>query len=460
MCHIRSSFVAIIAGLILGCQIGNAQHLKVSDNGRFLVEHDGRPFFYLGDTAWELFHRLDTAQSAKYLEDRAFKGFTVIQAVILAQLDGLSQPNANGDLPLIDGDPTRPNEAYFAHVDAIVKKAATLGLVIGMLPTWGSYWATDGDTKIFTPASAESFGLYLGKRYKDQPIIWILGGDENINNQSERAIIEGMVNGIKMGDLGSHLMTFHPRGPGFSSDYFHQADWLDFNMYQSSHGAHDHDNGLFADHDYDLRPIKPTLDGEPRYELIPNGFYYSGYNRLDLFDDYDSRQAAYWSILAGACGHTYGHNSIWQMWTSDHKPVLNAKIPWDEAIHHPGSLQMKYLKNLFESRPFSQLVPAQYILLNSPSSGAAKIRAAIDRDGQFAIIYSPTGENFTVDRSHLQVQKLREIWYDTRYGISHVIHSGNTKGIQTYDPPTSGRGNDWILILDNAEANLPLPGSP
>jgi uncharacterized protein DUF4038 len=32
--------------------------LKVSDNKRFLVQEDGKPFFYLGDTAWELFHRL------------------------------------------------------------------------------------------------------------------------------------------------------------------------------------------------------------------------------------------------------------------------------------------------------------------------------------------------------------------------------------------------------------------
>jgi hypothetical protein len=27
--------------------------LKVSENKRFLVAADGKPFFYLGDTAWE-----------------------------------------------------------------------------------------------------------------------------------------------------------------------------------------------------------------------------------------------------------------------------------------------------------------------------------------------------------------------------------------------------------------------
>lgn len=110
--------------------------LKVSENGRFLVHTDGRPFFYLGDTAWELFHRLDREDANAYLENRAAKGFTVIQAVVLAEVDGLHVPNAYGDLPLHGNDPTRPNEAYFTHVDYIVERAAALGLYLGMLPTW------------------------------------------------------------------------------------------------------------------------------------------------------------------------------------------------------------------------------------------------------------------------------------------------------------------------------------
>ena len=66
--------------------------LRVSDNKRFLVEADGKPFFYLGDTAWELFHRLNREEADRYLENRAKKGFTVIQAVALAELDGHTDP--------------------------------------------------------------------------------------------------------------------------------------------------------------------------------------------------------------------------------------------------------------------------------------------------------------------------------------------------------------------------------
>src|SRR3712207_6640085 len=84
------------------------QRLKVSDNKRFLVKADGTPFFYLGDTGWELLHQLSRNEAYTYLSNRAAKGFTVIQTVVLGEMDGLTVPNANGDLPFTNLDPTKP----------------------------------------------------------------------------------------------------------------------------------------------------------------------------------------------------------------------------------------------------------------------------------------------------------------------------------------------------------------
>ncbi|MEL6652464.1 MAG: DUF4038 domain-containing protein, partial [Bacteroidota bacterium] len=97
--------------------------LRVSDNQRFLVQEDGTPFFYMADTAWELFHRCNREQAEMYLKKRASQGFNVVQAVALAELDGLHDPNPYGHTPLIDDDPTKPNEAYFEHVDAVIRLA-------------------------------------------------------------------------------------------------------------------------------------------------------------------------------------------------------------------------------------------------------------------------------------------------------------------------------------------------
>ena len=172
-------------------------------------------------------------------------------------------------------DPAKPNEDYFKHVDYIVDKASALGLHIGFLPTWGIYWKTNPENtrRLFTPENARKYGEFLGKRYKDKPVIWILGGDHNPENELEKSIIEAMAEGLRSGDKGIHLVTFHPRGPGRSSDYFQNSSLLDFNMNQSSHAAHGFDNGIFAEMDYKLTPVKPTLDGEPRYENLMVGFY-------------------------------------------------------------------------------------------------------------------------------------------------------------------------------------------
>jgi len=267
-----------------------------------------------------------------------------------------------------------------------------------------------------------------------------------------------MATGLREGDGGVHLMTYHPRGPGLSSDYFHQAEWLDFNMVQSSHGARDHDNGLFAEHDYLLEPVKPTLDGEPRYEGIPVGFYNAGVDREFRFDDYDVRQAAYWSLLAGACGHTYGHNSVWQMWQPGRTPVIWASTPWHESLDCPGATQMGHVRRLFESRPFQKLVPDQSMILDGPTYGGAKIRAARANDGSFAFIYSPRGEPFTLRVNVIRTSMIRQTWFDPRDGSVRPLHTTDTPGFQTFVPPTRGRGCDWVLVLDDATAKFPPPG--
>ena len=168
--------------------------LKVSENRRFLVYEDGRPFFYLGDTAWELFHRLNREEADRYLEDRARKGFTVIQAVALAELDGLDDPNPYGHRPLRNNDPTRPDvkegpaNDYWDHVDYIVEKANSLGLYIGFLPTWGDKWNKKWGTgpEIFTAENAAVYGEWLGRRYRDRGIIWILGGDRPVETEAQQ----------------------------------------------------------------------------------------------------------------------------------------------------------------------------------------------------------------------------------------------------------------------------------
>jgi hypothetical protein len=430
--------------------------LRVSENRRFLVHADGTPFFYLGDTAWELFHRLNKEETGRYLEDRRRKGFTVIQAVVLAEFDGLTVPNAQGDLPLVDADPSRPNEPYFAHVDWVVKTAAEKGLYIGMLPTWGDKvfkerWGI-GPEVFKEPEVARRYGRFVGRRYASAPnIIWINGGDRR--GDTYEPIWDALADGIREGDAGAHLMTFHPAGGRSSAEWFHDRPWLDFNMLQSGHSARDIPTHEAIARDYARSPIKPVLDGEPRYEDHPINWD----PKNGWFDEHDVRQAVYWSVFAGGFGVTYGCHDVWQMFTEARKPVSSARTDWRTAIDLPGAGQMLHLRRLMESRPFLERRPGQALVVE-PGAGADHVRLTWGRSYAFA--YIPTGNTVEIRLGELEGRTLRAHWFDPRTGAATPAGRFPNHGTRTFDPPGPyGRGQDWVLVLDDDAKGFPAPGS-
>jgi len=331
-----------------GVENQNRMKLKVHPGGRFLMREDGAPFFYLADTAWELFHRLSFDEADEFMRLRAAQGFNVLQVMVLEEHDGLDVPGVCGEIPLHGHDPARPNGAYFAHVDRVVKRANELGLVIAMLPTWGDKWnkAWGKGPEIFTQENARIYGRWIAPRYRDADVIWVLGGDRPVENDTHRAIIREMAAGLREGDAGAHPVTFHPCGGQKSSQYFHVETWLDFNMSQTGHNRNSPNYRFIAD-DYALTPAKPTLDGEPGYEA-----HFAGFNIANGYlDDYDARRAAWWAVLSGACGHTYGCHPVWQFYDGRREPVNLPKCAVQEALTLPGAEQNKHVKKFVESLP-------------------------------------------------------------------------------------------------------------
>ncbi|HQR34282.1 MAG TPA: glycoside hydrolase family 140 protein [Blastocatellia bacterium] len=446
------------------------QRLKVSDNKRFLVKADGSPFFWLGDTAWELFHRSSREDADQYLKNRADKGFTVIQAVALAEFDGLNVPNAYGFRPLLDNDPTKPDvkdgaaNDYWDHVDYVVRKAESLGLYIGFLPTWGDKWNKKWGVgpEVFTPQNAEAYGEWLGRRYKDAPnIVWILGGDRPVETDAHKEIIRAMARGLKRGDSGSHLMTFHPTGGQSSSTPFHADDWLDFNMRQNGHTPEFNPRYEQTRADYDRTPTKPVLDGEPIYEDHPISFKAK---ELGHSVAADIRRPLYWDLFTGAFGHTYGHHSVWQMWQAGRNPINNPLMPWQEAIDQPGATQVGYGRRLMESRPFLTRVPDDSVIVPAnppsavPGAGLKRFVATRDEAGTFAMVYVPTGRSFNVRMDKISGNKVNAWWFNPRDGKARLIGQFPNTGEREFTSPDKGENLDWVLVLDDASKRYPAPG--
>jgi hypothetical protein len=457
------SFAGALAWLICiastvgaATQINPHLRLKVSSNQRYLVYADGRPFFYLGDTAWELFHRLTREEADRYLENRAAKGFTVIQAVVLAELDGLRAPNANGDLPFVNNDLQQPNPAYFRHVDAIVEKAASLGLFVGMLPSWGDKVGAYGNYFI-NQDNARGYGRFLGERYKDKPIIWILGGDRMADTTAE--IWTELARGLKQGDGGRGLMTFHPTGGRHSSTWFHNSDWLDFNMIQSGHNPASQ-NYYNIQLDYNRLPPKPCFDGEPAYEYPPNDM-----PAHRAIGEAQVRSRAYWALFSGAHGHTYGTHSIWQMYAPPRTPLWDVHTPWSEAMNLPGANQLSHLKALLFSRPFLTRVPDQTTVYSKPEHGPSY--ATVTRDGtrgrndaSYLMVYFPTHKKIELKTERLSGNKIRAWWFNPRDGAVQNLGELEKRARMEFEPPATSATEDWVLVLDDAAKKYPPPGVP
>lgn len=408
----------------------------------------------MADTAWELFHRTNKEEAEYYLNVRAQQGFNVVQAVALAEIDGLNDPNQYGEKPLESFNPLKFNEKYWKYVDDVISLAEEKGIHIALLPTWGdkvfkNNWGQGPE--IFNIENAFEFGKWIGARYADRKnLIWVIGGDRNPRiNSNDEEIWNLMAKGIKTSSNKENpiLMTFHPQPnkPGGSSTWFHLEEWLDFNMHQTGHCPNQPTYRIIG-HDYGLNPTKPTLDGEPLYEEHPNCFNAKelGYSNPD-----DIRRIMYWNVFAGAAGQTYGCHAVWQMYTLDRKPINGPLKPWQLSLDLPMANQVKHLKNLMLSKPNFNRIPDDDMVIGKQEDDEHFVIGTRDMEGSYAMIYFPTGKSVEIDFSKLKNKTLKAKWYDPRTGVS-FDYSGTvlTKGKNNIKAPSNGKGQDWVLVVE------------
>lgn len=410
----------------------------------------------MGDTAWELFHRLSRDEADKYLKRRSEQGFTVIQAVVLAETDGLHVPNAHGETPLIGDDPLKPNEKYFQHVDYIIDKANSYNINIGLLPTWGDKLNKDKwgvGPEIFNLSNATAYAEWIANRYKNKTnIIWILGGDRTPRGAEDIAIWRAMGEAIMKVTDNKAIISFHPQPNSLgSAEWFHKDKWLAFNMFQTGH-CRDAESYERIKNVYNMTPTKPVMDAEPIYEDHPVCF---NAKDLGISNAHDVRRSAYLDLFAGAHGHTYGCHDIWQFFSDKFPSVNGAKIKWSEALELQGANQMGYVRKLIESHPILDRVPDQSLIAEKEYERDDRIQATRGED--YIFVYTTAGKPFTVYPDKIKGSKLRAYWYDPRNGKTKDIESFANGGSKKFIPPSSGYGQDWVLVIDDESKGYAKP---
>lgn len=427
----------------------NHGKLQVSDNGRYLCHADGTPFFWLGDTGWLLPEKLDRSEAEGYIQAAADAGYNVVQ---VQTINGVPAINAYGQTSHPNGwDFSRLNDktdyGYWDHLDHIVDLAAQRGIYIGMVCIWGGL--VKGG-KMDT-GQAEAYGKFLAGRYGKYPnIVWIIGGDCKGDVKPE--VWETLATTIKANDP-DHLMTYHPFGRTSSAYWWNDAPWLDFNMFQSGHRRYDQtrgdgdntaeasvaeDNWRYVADGLTRSPLKPIIDGEPSYEDIPHGLHDTTQPRWTAAD---ARRYAYWSVFAGAAGHTYGHNSVMQMKRPGDNPAYGAETPWYEAVRQPGYSQLRHLKNLMLELPYFDRIPDQSVL--NDNNGTRYHRPAATRGEDYILVYTYVPQPLSIDLTKIPGATKDAWWMDPTDGKREYI--GTVSGKRATFIPTSD--HDQVLII-------------
>jgi len=395
--------------------------VKVSPNGRYFVDQEGAPVFWLGTTQWQLFRDNTLEDARTILANVKGKGFAFVQAMLAGVGDG-TRPNAGGHKPWLNDDPLTPSEAYFKNVDGVIAGARENNVVIS-LTLYHQRWR-----KIITEKNGRAWAKWLAQRYQDVPtLVWSMTPEAR---EEFVPVLRELAAGLREGDGGRHLITFKPDPAPYSSSFVHEEAWLDFDSMQVWNRM----NLIYpmVTQDYHLKPVKPVLMAEGAYEA---GSEY-GFDVTPLW----VRRQAWYSYLRG--GHyTYGHNDSWRMLPT-----------WKKALDAPGAVQMGILRKIFlERQEWWHLMPDQGIFASGGNTqGQVLNLAARHKDGKWVMVYLGAKASFSVNMDKFAAgNQAKASWIDPRTGDSAPAGSFPASGAQAFSTPEGWE--DALLVLEAAK---------
>jgi len=404
----------LITAAIAVCKTNpeNIKGIKISDNGRYFVK-DGKPFFWQGDTDWELFRVYTVSEAKAILEKRKEQGFTVIQVMSTGVFPEAAAIVKMKPIPglqaWLDWNPLTPNEKYFNRMDSIVAAADELDMVLVI----GVYHAWDQDKGRITVKNAGPWAKWLTSRYKNaKDIIW---SSFPHAKQASDSVVMATVQGIKEGDEGRHLITMHPDPGPVSSSIMHSQPWLSFNTIQT--WTSNFTNYDMVAKDYAKMSAKPVVDGEARYE------------GEDKTTPFETRRVGYWTTLAGGF-YSYGHAGNWL-----------DPLTWKDWIDTPGAKQMKTVRDVFESVDWWNLLPDQTILTNAVKGNAA----ARSVKGDWIIAYITGAGQVSLKLDKIRVSTVKGYKVDPRSGERTYL--GAIPVSQAYNFTLPAGWEDAVLIF-------------
>ncbi len=139
------------------------------------------------------------------------------------------------------------------------------------------------------------------------------------------------------------------------------------------------------------------------------------------------------------------------MYSPRYEPLNGPHMFWYDALDLPGANQMRYVRRLIESHPMLDRIPDQSIIVEGNNTPAERIQAARGKD--YIVVYTAQGKPFTVLADKISGNKLNACWFNPRNGKTEGRRLVDNHQSNIFTPPTTGYGQDWVLVLDDARVS-------
>jgi hypothetical protein len=440
---VPARLLLLILGMVLGfaatCSAKAVFPLAVAPGGRYLVDAAGEPFLIQGDAAWSLIAQLRREDVDLYFADRRKRGFNTILVSLIEHRFASDPPNnAYGQRPFLrPGDFTSPNEAYFAHADVVLQRAAAGGFLVLLAPCYaGISGGEEGWYREMVAAGPEKlrrYGEYLGRRYRDfKNIVWVNAGDYD---PPDKSLVRAVAEGIKSEDPEA-LQTAQGSPESSTLDYWGPEAWVQLNAV------------------YTYAPVYLGMrDQRARFGKVPYFLIESAYENEHGATGQRLRMQAYQALLFGAAGQVFGNNPIWHF---DGPGLYSAPVSWVEGLDSEGARSMTRLGSLMGAFAWWKMLPDLDGSLLGEGLGPRQQRAvaALAEDGSFALVYLPSRRDVAIDFGRLTGPRVAARWYDPADGRfaaaigSPLIASGRHRFGSQLESNSAGE-DDWVLVLES-----------
>lgn len=453
-------YVTIIAycfSASLFAQTNVAFPLKLSENKRYLIDKNGKPFLIKEISAWALIQALSEEDEAAYLDSISRKGFnTVLTSIINNDTHMAGNPPFwQGISPFnVKWDFSTPNEKYFQHVDRFLKMAEAKGFFVMAVPAymgyredasqgwWDEILGPNNDT-----AKIKSYGAYIGKRYlNSNNLMWIAGGDHNCDGKLQ-PYEDNLIKGIQLEDK-NHLWSGHfdmNKNVVWSTEHPRYGNMMDIDgEYVWTESVLFEKGPQYKTELEQYRKGKMIIQMDLSYEHSAP-FWADNENYQWM------RRKIYDGLLSGCAGTSFGPGEINNHGTSFKN--------WQPLMNTAGMQQTAHCFKLFDLLPWYKFIPDQtseVILSGRREFGSRDyICAARAADSSYYVLYIPKGQEFIINAKKISGKYMRMHWFNPRTGEALKIGVAETRERFGITPPSE---EDWVLVFDNDKSlQMPVP---